>query len=324
MFEWDWVHEPTERLPRCHCSVIVELPDGDLLSAWYAGEDEARPDAAVVTARKSPGGAWSRPPQIVADTPGKPEGNPILWVNRRGRLQLFYGTIHGEIAGPSGSRGCWGTVDQKMKLSPDLGRTWSDDIMLRAQWGCVFRTKPLDLENGDTIIGVAYHPGNSLFLISEDDGDTWWYTGEVPGVPNQHPTMIRRADGSLLALLRPRHGNTRVGRTVSRDNGRTWETAVHTDLPNPGAAIDMVKLADGRVVLAFNPIERGRNVLALAISEDEGDTFPVVREVEREDEGEFSYPALIQCRDGLLHMTYTHLRTRIKHVWLTADWIYGA
>ena len=323
MFEWDWVHEPTERLPRCHCSVIIELPNDELLSAWYAGEDEARPDAAVVTARKAPGGTWSRPPQIVADTPGKPEGNPILWANRRGRVQLFYGTMHGKLDGPPGPGVRWDTVDQKMKWSQDLGHTWGDDIMLRAEWGCVFRTKPLDLANGDTIIGVEYRSGHSLFLISEDDGDTWWYTSELLGVENEHPTMIQRSDGSILALLRPGGPQHRIGKAISRDNGRTWTQAVNTDMPNPGAAIDMVKLGDGRVILAFNPLERGRNALSLAVSEDEGETFPVVRDLERQETGEFSYPAIIQDRKGLVHVTYTHMRTRIKHVCLTPDWVYG-
>jgi len=324
MFEWDWVHEPTPRFPRCHCSVIVELPNRELLSAWYAGEDEARPDAAVITSRKAPGGSWSRPPQIVADTPGKPEGNPVLWVNRRGRVQLFYGTMHGKLDGPPGPGARWDTVDQKMKLSYDLGHSWGDDIMLRAEWGCVFRTKPLGLANGDTIIGVEYSGDHSLFLISEDDGDTWWYTGEVPGVKNQHPTMIQRSDGSILALLRPGGVQHRIGRTVSYDNGRTWQKAVNTDLPNPGAAVDMVKLDDGRVILAFNPLTRGRNALALAVSEDEGETFPIVRDLEREKTGEFSYPAIIQDRAGLVHMSYTHMRTRIKHVCFTPDWVYEA
>jgi len=277
----------------------------------------------VVTARKAPGGAWSRPPQIVADTPGKPEGNPILWVNRRGRLQLFYGTMHGNVNGVAGPTGPWGTVDQKMKLSPDLGYTWGGDIMLREELGCVFRTKPLDLANGDTIIGVEYRSGHSLFLISEDDGDAWWYTSELLGVENEHPTMIQRSDGSILALLRPGGPQHRIGKAMSRDNGRTWTEAVNTDMPNPGAAIDMVKLTDGRVILAFNPLERGRNALALAVSEDEGATFPVVRDLEREETGEFSYPAIIQDRKGLVHVTYTHMRTRIKHVCLRPDWVYG-
>jgi predicted neuraminidase len=303
--------------------VVVELPNGELLSAWYAGEDEARPDAAVVIARKAPGGGWSRPPQIVADTPGKPEGNAVLWVNRRGRVQLFYGTMHGKLDGPPGPGVRWDTVDQKMKLSYDLGHTWGEDLMLREEWGCVFRTKPLNLQNGDTIIGVEYRTNHSLFLISEDDGDTWWYTGEVRGVPNQHPTMIQRSDGSILALLRPAGPWHRIGRTVSYDNGRTWERAVHTKLPNPGAAIDMVRLDDGRVILAHNPLKRGRNALALALSEDEGETFPVTRDLEREERGEFSYPAIIQDRSGRVHVTYTHMRTRIKHVCLTPDWVYG-
>ena len=141
-------------------------------------------------------------------------------------------------------------------------------------------------------------------------------------MPNQHPTMIQRSDGSILALLRP-CGQHRIARSVSHDNGRTWEPAVNTDMPNPGAAVDMVKLADGRVVLAFNPLERGRNALSLAVSEDDGETFPVTRDLEREDEGEFSYPAIIQDRGGLVHVTYTHMRTRIKHVCLAPDWVYG-
>ena len=36
--------------------------------------------------------------------------------------------------------------------------------------------------------------------------------------------------------------------------------------------------------------------------------------MEQADAGEFSYPAMIQTRDGLVHMTYTWNRKRVKHV----------
>jgi len=36
--------------------------------------------------------------------------------------------------------------------------------------------------------------------------------------------------------------------------------------------------------------------------------------IEKAKEGEFSYPAMIQTKDGLVHMTYTWNRKRVKHV----------
>ena len=51
---WEVIAEPTERYPSCHCSTMIELKNGDLLVGYYAGEGEARPDAAWVLARRSP------------------------------------------------------------------------------------------------------------------------------------------------------------------------------------------------------------------------------------------------------------------------------
>lgn len=56
-----------------------------------------------------------------------------------------------------------------------------------------------------------------------------------------------------------------------------------------------------------------RNVLNLAVSED-GVKWKEVATIEKEDTGEFSYPAMIQTSDGLIHMTYTWNRQKVKHV----------
>jgi len=97
---------------------------------------------------------------------------------------------------------------------------------------------------------------------------------------------------------------------------------VGTKVRNPGAAIDVVKMADGRVALIFNDSERERSPLTLALSRDEGETWYVKRNIETED-GEFSYPAIIQDRAGSLHLTYTYRRTHIKHVKVEPSWIEG-
>jgi predicted neuraminidase len=85
-----------------------------------------------------------------------------------------------------------------------------------------------------------------------------------------------------------------------------------TTLPNPNAGIDAVRLTDGRFLLAYNPTTRGRDTLALAVSRD-GTSWHGALVLE-DGPGEYSYPALIQTRDGLVHVTYTWRLERIKHV----------
>lgn len=314
------INPPTERLPRCHCSSVVELPSGDLLACWYAGEDEARPDAAMVVSRKPKGAdAWT-PAEIVADTPGKPEGNGILFVMPDGVLWLIYGTMHGRLDGPPGPGVRWVTCDVRCITSTDEGRTWSDVRMLREELGMVVRTKPLVMDNGEVIFGVENDDDYSRFWITGDNGRTWQITGPVEGVKNLHPTIIQRRDGTLLAYLRPGDHHC-IARAESYDRGRTWTTAVDTDLPNPHAAVDMVKLRDGRVVLAFNDSPDVRRPLTLALSENEGETWPYRRDLIYEEGKEFHYPAIIEDKDGMLHVTYTNNRVWIGHFCLDPGWI---
>jgi len=85
-----------------------------------------------------------------------------------------------------------------------------------------------------------------------------------------------------------------------------------TTLPNPSAGIDAVRLTDGRSLLIYNPTATGRGKLDIAVSSD-GKSWK--RAVILEDSsGEYSYPAMIQTRDGRVHVTYTWRREKIKHV----------
>ena len=186
---WEAVAEPHLPFVSCHCSVIAELKNGDLLIGYYAGAGEARPDAAWVLARKKEGGDGFGPLQVVASTKGKPEGNGILFENNQGELQLIYNTMHGWLDGPYGPGVRWRTCDLRIRRSGDNGHTWSDVEMIDAKWGNVPRCKPVRLQCGAILFGTEYDDANTRIWRSEDEGKTWQMAGQIGGERNQHPTL---------------------------------------------------------------------------------------------------------------------------------------
>jgi predicted neuraminidase len=65
--------------------------------------------------------------------------------------------------------------------------------------------------------------------------------------------------------------------------------------------------------MVYNHTPGGRSPLNVAQSSDHGRTWTPVLVLE-DTRGEFSYPAVIQSADGLVHITYTWKRERIRHV----------
>jgi predicted neuraminidase len=123
----------------------------------------------------------------------------------------------------------------------------------------------------------------------------------------------------MLARDRRRQGT--VWTTWSIDQGKTWSELESTGLPNPSSGTDAITLKDGRQLLVYNPTHRpteqsriddSRSKLHVAVSDD-GKKWETALVLENSP-GEYSYPAVIQTSDGLVHITYTWKRDRIKHV----------
>ena len=124
------------------------------------------------------------------------------------------------------------------------------------------------------------------------------------------PTILMHSPTAWQILCRSRQGV--VTETRSEDGGKTWGRMKATSLPNPSAGIDSVRLADGRFLLVYNPTRTERTTTGdCGVRRRRDLAIGVVLE---EPPGEHSYPAMIQARDGRVHVTYTWQRERIKHV----------
>ena len=79
-------------------------------------------------------------------------------------------------------------------------------------------------------------------------------------------------------------------------------------------------LQDGRILLVYNHSKDKRYPLNLAISNDDGDTWKKSLILEKK-KGRFSYPAVIQTKDGKVHITYTWNRKNIKYIVLNPKYL---
>lgn len=219
-------------------------------------------------------------------------------------------------------------------------RQANDKLSRRLGW--MTRAHPFILDKQRLIVPL-YSDGFSfsLMAITDDWGKTWQTSTPLVGLGNIQPSIVRRKDGSLLTLMRDNGpAPKRLHLSESRDRGQTWSPVVDSPLPNPGAGAEIINLRNGHWALIYNDTERGRHSLAVAISDNEGQTWRWRRHLEADqagpEAGQYHYPSLIQARDGTLHASYSfHLNRRdltldaagkpqrktIKHAHFNEAWV---
>ena len=290
-----------------HASTIVETRDG-LLAVWFGGSAERAPDVSIYLSRLEAAG-WSAPVEVVNGVQAGGDvryacWNPVLVQPKAGPLLLFY------KVGPSPS-GWWGMLMD----STDRGRTWSKPRRLPNDIVGPVRNKPVELPDGTLLCGASTEDAGWRVHMerTRDQGKSWSRT-DVLNNPLEfgaiQPTILAPRGGKFQILCRTKQQC--IVESWSDDEGKTWSQMTRTTLPNPNSAIDAVTLRDGRALLVYNHSATNRNLLNVAVS-DGGKLWSAALVLENEP-GEFSYPAVIQTSDGLVHATYTWKRERIRHV----------
>lgn len=292
--------------PQCHASSIVETENG-LLATWFGGTKEKNPDVCIYTSEKKEG-KWSTPVLvangIISDTLRYPCWNPVLFKSDKGDIILYY------KVGPN-PREWWGLY----KISNDNGKTWSEAVPIPDKLLGPIKNKPERLADGTILYPTSYETTENWAIYTEtsDQNLNNWKRTKIDnnGFNAIQPTILFHENGKIQMICRSKE--KRIVETWSDDNGKTWSPVQATSLPNNNSGFDAVTLKNGKHLLICNPVEKGRNKLSLLLSED-GKKWEEIMVLEDQSEGEFSYPAIIQGRDGTVHLTYTYNRETVKYL----------
>jgi predicted neuraminidase len=338
--------------PSSHSSNLLNLRNGDLLCAWYSGLWEARSGVAIVVSRLPKGVTqWTRPSVVVQEA-GWALENPVLFEPPGGPLWLFY-TGQPADAGQSQSQIFYVT-------SSDGGRTWTKSKLLFDRPGSFDRQRLL-VDGERWLFPTYYTPSGdgqgdySTVQISSDQGGAW----KECVIPDSNglvqPDVIELSPHHFKVFLRSRFADWVY--TSTSEDGCGWERPRPSQIPNYNSSIQVARLRNGHLVIAFNNIQatttRGkpqsgfRWPLSVALSVDGGRTWPWVRDVEigegapqepipdvmagvdvSTEEGAFfqhlffyEYPSIIETPEGTIHVSYTFRRRTIKYVNFDENWI---
>ncbi len=226
-----------------HSSSIAELPDGSLFVVWFHGSGERRSDDVEVRGarRSAQGREWTRP-FTVADNPGFPDTNTVVFVDSQRRLWHFWMTfianevettilnqrVASDYLSPTAPLR-WDR-QQNLLLRPDLNgfeqkirRVYEPELAqasgekadyLRnlieragdkytARTGWMVRTHPLELPSGRMLLGLYSDVYDlSLVAVSDDHGASWRASEPIVGPGAVQPSLVRRNDGAIVAFMR--------------------------------------------------------------------------------------------------------------------------
>jgi predicted neuraminidase len=340
-------------LPSSHSSNLLNLKNGDLLCAYYSGRWEDKSGVAVVISRLPKGSnQWTKPEVIVQQT-GMAFENPVLFEPSAGVLWLFY-TSQAADTGQSNAQMFY-------RISHDNGKNWSGGTTLFAKPGSFDRQR-LVMSGNEWLFPMYYTPRSdadhySSVQISTDNGNNWKEC-VVPGSNGLvQPDLVEVSPRHFMLFLRSRFADWVY--VSHSENGCSWTKPQPTQIPNNNSSIQVARLSNGNLVIAFNniqatttrdkPTDYARFPMSVALSVDGGKTWPWVRDVDIgqgvlqekvpttmagvdvSDEQkaffqhlfDYSYPSIIETPDGLIHMSYTFRRRTIKYATFEENWIKG-
>ena len=248
-----------------HGSSIVECPNGDLLACWFHGSGERTADDVVVNGarRKKGADAWG-PMFLMADTPGFPDCNPVLYVDREERLWLFWIAVLAHR---------WECSMLKYRRAGDYQGdgppqwSWQDVITLKPgdTFPEILQEKFKELDMGEGMWAEYALPYPRLLVEAAQDPykrQTGWMTRIHPlALPSGRILLPLYSDGFNVSMV-----------AISDDLGAHWRPS----LPMVGAGPIQPTLArkrDGSLVAYLRDSGDEPNRVLVSTSQDDGESW---------------------------------------------------
>ncbi len=313
-----------------------------MLLAFCEGRKNSTSDTGdidLLLKRSSDGGKSWQPIQVVWDDGPNTCGNPCPVVERdTGTIWLLLTQNLGKdteakiVDGTSeGTRTVW------VSKSTDDGATWSKPVEItkdvKAKDWTWFATGPgigIQLKSGRLVIPcdnkVAGTKARQSHIIYSDDKGATWKLGGVVGPNCNECQIVERADGSLLLNMRSYQANNRRLIATSDDGGLTWsKPAEDPVLIEPVCQASLFAYPGKKGHLLFsNPASTKREKLTVRLSNDDGKTWPVAKELHA---GPAAYSCLAVLPDGLITCLYECGEKRayetITLARFSVDWLTG-
>ncbi len=347
------------KFPSSHAANLLALANGDILCSYFSGTWENESNLAIVVARLPHGTHTWEMPQVATQKEGWAFQNPVLFQAPGGPLWLLH-TSQAAGAGQSEARMFYLT-------STDNGKSWSASKLMFDQPGAFDRQR-IVVSGKEWLLPMYFTPSfgitkgaeknYSVVQVSTDRGMNW-KTCNIPESDGMvQPDVLQLGPKRFVAFFRSRFADW-VYKSESAD-GCVWTAPKATQIPNNNASIQVTQLKNGHLAIAFNntqgtttktkPGRAGRVPVSIALSEDEGTTWPWVRDIETGKEmrqepvpetmagvslnekelkdfkghlDAYEYPSILQTPDGLIHVAYSFRRRTVKYLKFQEDWIKG-
>lgn len=340
--------------------------NSDLLACvWMAGGQEGTAGMSIFLSELRRGRRhWSRP-RLISRDEQRSEQNPILYVSEDGRLQL----IHTAQQVRDRDDQSWQREGTAFSMQWTAALRHQARSLSSSRWSrasdlisdpAFCRHPPYRRSDGYWLLpiyrslreGGAFGQDHSEILVLNPDGSS---TGQIYPVPESvgrvHGSIVISSDGkSLLQFFRSRLAD-RIYRSYGSLDGSVWSEPLPTTLPNNNSSIQACRLSSGLLAMIYNRygLENGdehtqswgeanwprtRWPLSIALSPDDGDTWPWIRDIDTglgfcgetnwHLNGQLAYPTLLEGNPGELHLAYSWAgRSAIRYVCLEESTIIG-
>lgn len=306
-----------------HGSSMVELPNGDFLAVWFQGSGERTAnDVRLMGARLKKGAQNWTEPFAMADTPGIPDCNPVLFLNGQKKLFLVWIAVLSDR---------WEESILRVRTSVDYGGdgapiwNWQDNIffkltdefaedtaakfpfvtrpdgisdaefdaevqrvlamsrdMRERSIGWMTRIKPTILSSGRILLPL-YSDGFNFSLVAISDDDGASWRPSRPIVGlGAQPALAERSDGTIVAFMRNASGEPERLWTSRSTDGGQTWELAERTDKKAVASVELLRLADGRWIYVANDVDDGRWRLSLYVSNDEGESWTKGEIIERD------------------------------------------